>query len=167
MEYDKYVKSLLFVYRLEKENGASGLQLEHLAEMPPRDLYDYIFSEWWREWNGVLSEWEYRPGFSPEDIQAEIIQERKRKLSDELWGKVQKEVSRARGIYPEWQGDLVHAVAVASEEMGEVVKDANNLYWQQKPVTVKQIKQEIVQAMAMLVRLYEETSVLQEGETDD
>jgi len=66
------------------------------------------------------------------------------------------ELERARRLYPEWPADLVHAAAVVSEEVGEVTKGCNDLYWHQRG-TVDDIRTEAIQAIAMLLRFLAET----------
>ena len=73
------------------------------------------------------------------------------------------ELERARRLYPAWPADLVHAAAVASEEMGEVVKSCNSYYWQQGSDTVDDIRTEAIQAIAMLLRFLAETPTVKEG----
>ena len=70
------------------------------------------------------------------------------------------ELQRARRLYPEWPADLVHAAAVASEEMGEVVKGCNNFYWHHGDDSVDNIRTEAVQTIAMLLRFLAETPAM-------
>lgn len=82
---------------------------------------------------------------------------------DAIFDAVRAEVGRARSRYPAWPENIVMAVAVAAEEMGEVVKDANTYYWRQGNATPETIRKEAIQAMAMLVRVLEETPEMRHG----
>lgn len=81
----------------------------------------------------------------------------------EVYAAVQAELQRARAKYPQWPLDIIHAAAVANEEVGEVVKSVNNYFWLHGEDTVADIHQEAVQAIAMLVRFVTETPAMQEG----
>lgn len=70
---------------------------------------------------------------------------------------VTEELERARGKFPWWPGDMVHAAAIANEEGGEVVKAVNNRYWAHGDDTWGDIQKEAIQAIAMWVRFLTET----------
>lgn len=66
------------------------------------------------------------------------------------------EVDRARQMYPEWPSDIVHATAIIVEESGEVLKEANNLRWNQGG-DIAALRKELIQTVAMCMRFAEET----------
>lgn len=53
-EIKKYIDAVELLIRLEKQYSMSA---EEIEAMEPRDLYDYLQNEWWREWNGLTQEW--------------------------------------------------------------------------------------------------------------
>lgn len=78
-------------------------------------------------------------------------------IDDEFWQDVRQELDRARTKFDWWPQNPVEAAAIASEEMGEVVKAVNNYYHQHGDDTPDDIYKEAVQAAAMLVRFVTET----------
>jgi len=63
-----------------------------------------------------------------------------------------EEVERARQLFPHPK-HLLHAL---TEESGEVTKAVLNLYNDKDGATINDVKEELVQLVAMAIRLYEE-----------
>lgn len=80
--------------------------------------------------------------------------------TDPVWAEVETEVNRARSLYPDWPLNIVHAAAIAAEEMGEIVKDCNTFHWRQGKATVQDVRKEAIQTIAMLYRFLTETPIL-------
>ena len=74
-----------------------------------------------------------------------------------IFDEVEMELSRARMMFPWWPKDLVHAAVIVAEEAGEVLKAANEIRWQHKSTNQDDLRKEIIQTMAMCVRLYQES----------
>lgn len=74
-----------------------------------------------------------------------------------LWDEVEIEVAEARLMFPWWPKDIVHAAAIVAEEAGEVLKAANEIRWQHKSTNQEDLKKEIIQTIAMCVRLWQES----------
>lgn len=74
------------------------------------------------------------------------------------------ELARARGVFPLWPVDVVQATAVMLEEAGEVLKAANEVCWGQKEGTMADVRKEVIQTMAMCLRLLTETPGLVSGD---
>ncbi len=70
----------------------------------------------------------------------------------QVYAAVTAELASARARYPFWPADIIHAAAIASEEVGEVVRACNSYHWRQGDDTLDDIRKEAVQAIAMLVR---------------
>lgn len=73
------------------------------------------------------------------------------------------ELARARGRYPTWPTDLIHAMVVVQEESGEILKAANEVYWGHKATTIEDVRKEAIQTMAMCMRFLTETPGLAIG----
>lgn len=54
---EKYESAVKLLKELEK-NTKYALEDEDIENMDPRRLYEYLYEEWWREWNGLLQRWE-------------------------------------------------------------------------------------------------------------
>lgn len=67
------------------------------------------------------------------------------------------ELDRARSLHPVWPNDTIHATAIMLEEAGEVLRAANNLVWGHKGGTVEDVRKEVIETMAMCLRLLVET----------
>ncbi len=67
------------------------------------------------------------------------------------------ELNRARKRYPEWPTDLVHATVVMVEESTEALKSANEIRWNHKQTTMADLRDEVIQTIAMCLRLIVET----------
>jgi hypothetical protein len=67
------------------------------------------------------------------------------------------ELASARKRYPAWPTDIVHATVVMVEEATEVLKAANEVRWQHKETTPAEVRKEVIQTMAMCLRLLTET----------
>lgn len=76
--------------------------------------------------------------------------------------KAQDEAARARQLYPAWPNDIAHAVAIVSEEAGEMIRAANDVRWGQGDSTPDDIAKEAIQTMAMCIRLLTETPMFAE-----
>lgn len=61
-----------------------------------------------------------------------------------------EEVTKAEEKFPWWPKDIVHAVAILQEECGELVKACLDFYYNRG--TIEQVKKEMVQAGAMVLR---------------
>lgn len=73
-----------------------------------------------------------------------------------------QELERARSLYPDWPTNLIEATAIMVEEATEVLKAANNLHHRQHEGTALEVRKEIIQTMAMCMRLYLDTKALAE-----
>lgn len=67
------------------------------------------------------------------------------------------ELQRARKRYPDWPIDVVHATVVMCEEAGECLKSANEVRWSHKSATLADLREEVIQTIAMCLRLIVET----------
>ncbi len=67
------------------------------------------------------------------------------------------ELQSARKRYPTWPDDIVHATVVMVEESTEVLKAANEVRWQHKDTTAADVRKEVIQTIAMCLRLLTET----------
>ena len=79
-----------------------------------------------------------------------------------IWIDVWEEVTRAQRIFPWWPEDVAHGAAIVVEEAGEILKDANSIRWTQKGVTPKELRIELIQTMAMCMRMLLESPVFDE-----
>ena len=70
------------------------------------------------------------------------------------------ELASARSRYPDWPTDIVHASAVMVEEATEVLKAANNARWNHHSGTCEELRKEVIQTIAMCLRLLTETPAL-------
>jgi len=61
------------------------------------------------------------------------------------------EIDRAEQLHPKWPDDLVHAVAIVSEEAGELVRAANRVQFEE--ASMGEVIDEAVQVGAMVFRL--------------
>lgn len=68
-----------------------------------------------------------------------------------------KELASARKRYPSWPEDIVHATVVMVEEATEGLKAANEIRWQHKDTTPADVRKEVIQTIAMCLRLLTET----------
>ncbi len=73
------------------------------------------------------------------------------------------ELASARQRYPEWPADIVHACCIMIEEATEVLKSANNLRWKHHEGTAEEVRKEVIQTIAMCLRLLTETPGLGEN----
>lgn len=62
------------------------------------------------------------------------------------------EVERASKKFPTWPTDPLHALAVLTEEVGELTKAALQLTYEPEKSSADQVRQEAIQAAAMAVR---------------
>jgi len=62
-----------------------------------------------------------------------------------------EELRRAEDLHPEWPTDLIHQIAIMSEEAGEVVQAANNLIMH-KEGSIEDVRNELVQTGSMVLR---------------
>ena len=67
------------------------------------------------------------------------------------------ELQRARKRYPDWPIDVVHATVVMVEEATEALKSANEIKWNHKTTTMADLREEVIQTIAMCLRLIVET----------
>lgn len=81
-------------------------------------------------------------------------------MLDKIIFDMSAEMKRAQAKFPTWPQNIVEAAAVVSEEMGEVVKDANTYRWRQGKATPQDIYTEAIQTGAMLLRFLTETPVM-------
>ena len=65
---------------------------------------------------------------------------------------IQSEVDRAKGKYPKWPTDPVHAAAIVAEEAGELVKACLELSYNEKKTNIIDVRDEAVQTAAMAIR---------------
>lgn len=73
---------------------------------------------------------------------------------------VLKELESARRRYPGWPADIALATAVMVEEAGEALKTANEIRWKQGGGSYGELRTEVIQTMAMCLRLLTETPSL-------
>jgi hypothetical protein len=71
------------------------------------------------------------------------------------WKLIELELERARGIYPAWPDDIVHAVSIVAEESGEAVQSALNYYYHGD--SLDKLQTELIQTAAMCIRVLEES----------
>jgi hypothetical protein len=71
------------------------------------------------------------------------------KLTEEL----ERELYRARELYPDFPRDLIHQVAIMAEESGETVRAALNHVYHDAPL--EDVRAELVQTGAMVLRCLE------------
>ena len=74
------------------------------------------------------------------------------------------ELARARRRYPEWPTDIVHATVVMVEESTEALKSANEIKWNHKHTSLADLRDEIIQTIAMCLRLIVETPGLADAQ---
>jgi len=60
------------------------------------------------------------------------------------------ELSRAEKIHPGWPTDIVHAAAILSEESGEAVQAALNVYYHSGDIN--EFRKELIHTGAMVIR---------------
>lgn len=54
----KYKDAVELTISLERKEMYIFMTAEYIKAMEPKELYDYLESEWWRQWNGLIQEWE-------------------------------------------------------------------------------------------------------------
>jgi hypothetical protein len=74
------------------------------------------------------------------------------------------ELERAITLYPLYPSDVVHAAAIVSEEAGELVRAANNVYYADSVGNREDLHREAVQTAAMAVRFLMEIGNLKSWE---
>jgi hypothetical protein len=74
------------------------------------------------------------------------------------------ELERAVTLYPLYPSDVVHAAAIVSEEAGELVRAANNVYYADNVGDREDLHREAVQTAAMGVRFLMEIGNLKSWE---
>lgn len=67
------------------------------------------------------------------------------------------EAEEARSKFPWWPVNDCFATVIIAEEGGELLKAANEVFWSQKQSTTDDVYKELVQTVAMCVRLYTES----------
>ena len=68
--------------------------------------------------------------------------------------KMKTELESAMKEFPEWPVDPIHAAAILNEETGEVIKSVlEYVYEPSKGATLMDIEKELVQTMAMSMRM--------------
>lgn len=67
------------------------------------------------------------------------------------------ELDRARALHPFWPDDPIHATAIMMEEAGEVLQAVNNFMWGHKNGTAEDVRKEVIETIAMCLRLLVET----------
>lgn len=74
-------------------------------------------------------------------------------LSENTVDSIEKELKKAIEKFPNWSTDPLHAAAVVSEEVGELVKSIlEYIYEPAKQVTIQDIENEAIQVAAMALR---------------
>jgi len=66
---------------------------------------------------------------------------------------VERELRRAKGLWTEYPDDMFRQVAIMNEEAGEVTKAV--LHYHYEKGSIKDIKTELIQTMAMCMRMLE------------
>lgn len=69
--------------------------------------------------------------------------------------RVEKELNRAKELFPLWPTDPLHAASIVAEEMGELTKAILEVTYEPHKSTVKDVEEEAVQAAAMALRFLE------------
>lgn len=67
------------------------------------------------------------------------------------------ELAAARRRYPTWPTDIVHATVIMVEESTEALKAANEVRWHHKNSSAATVREEVIQTIAMCLRLITET----------
>lgn len=67
---------------------------------------------------------------------------------------VLQEVSRAETLWPDWPSDILHALSIVTEELGEVIQIANDIviHGEDTPANWADMRKEAIQAAAMTLR---------------
>lgn len=68
-----------------------------------------------------------------------------------IYEKIENELKRAQKLHPLFPADLIHQVAIVSEESGEAMKAALDHYYFGKPI--EDVKTELIQTAAVCVRV--------------
>jgi len=69
---------------------------------------------------------------------------------DDITWEIGLELRSAQTKFPHWSDDIIHGVSIMSEEAGEAVKAANQVYWDKLPID--ELRKELIQTAAMCVR---------------
>lgn len=83
------------------------------------------------------------------------------------------EISRATEKFPTWPSDPLHALAVLSEEFGELSKDMLQLVYEPHKTNIDNARKEAIQTAAMAIRLamsldsYDYSPCEQHSQSDD
>lgn len=72
---------------------------------------------------------------------------------DKVIQEIIAEYERANRLFPVWPADVVHAVAIMTEEAGEATQAANNYYWGHKEGTLPMLRKEVIETAAMCLRI--------------
>lgn len=70
-------------------------------------------------------------------------------------GRIEMELCRAKGMFPDWPTDPIHAFAIVAEEFGEAAKEVLQLTYEPTKSTVERIRTETIQLAAMCHRFLE------------
>lgn len=62
------------------------------------------------------------------------------------------ELHRAEQLHPDWPTDLIHQIAIMSEEAGEVIKAGNDVTFSEGDID--DVRAELIQTAAMCIRVY-------------
>ena len=71
-------------------------------------------------------------------------------IHDFVYRDILVELSKAERKHPDWPPDLLHQISVMSEEAGEVVRAANQFYWEGGDLAA--VRKELIQTAAMCFR---------------
>lgn len=79
-------------------------------------------------------------------------------LQSRTMRRIAEEVVRARGLHPDWPGDVIHGAAIIAEEAGETVKAALDYRYHhgESDEAYDHIMTETIQTAATCVRMLEE-----------
>lgn len=118
---------------------------------PVTNKIDISLDDWRRCVAASMSrEMKFIPAPAPEPEQATAPAP---EPTPDIYADIRAEVARARGKFPKWPNDPVHAAAIIAEECGELQQAIlENLYEPHKGGTGAQVRAEAIQTAAMCVR---------------
>lgn len=73
-------------------------------------------------------------------------------ILDKVIGEVKDELEKAMGKFPTWPTDPLHALAVLSEEKGELDKAVLQMTYEPHKTNLDEVRMEAIQTAAMSLR---------------
>lgn len=74
-------------------------------------------------------------------------------MTQQIYHDIEAEKLRAEKQHPYWPEDIIHAVSIMNEEAGESIRAALNYMYHDG--TMQELKEELIQTGAMVVRCLE------------